>query len=245
MKIIPIKILFVAQCLSLFKETFSAKDEAVKVANALNGRTYFAPKEVVAKKQMEKVEKEHVAKVVNDADIADDVDDYEQISSSSIFSSSSDDDQYPSTYSSSESESESGPTCNYNRRSRSKLVPRVDYQGPWCPGQVMASLVPRAMDPIYDWRNPLTCAQFANNFGGVSVLVGELGGPNFCFAGPKVVYSNYTINRSLSINEPIYARTLFTGVEYAVAAGPIIYPRGLVMYISVAKEVAKLPQVCK
>lgn len=110
----------------------------------------------------------------------------------------------------------------------------------------MASLVPQAMDIIYDWRNPLTCQQFANNYGGVSVLVGELGGPDFCFAGPTVVYSNYTITRGLSINEPIYARVLHpqTGVEYAAAAGPILYPEGLVLYISVAKEVSKLPQIC-
>lgn len=129
---------------------------------------------------------------------------------------------------------------------RPRLVPRVDYQRPWCPGIAMASLASQAMDIIYDWRNPQTCQQFADNYGGVSVLVGELGGPDLCSAGPSIIYSNYTITRAMSINEPVYARVKQseTGIEFAAAAGPIFYPEGLVLYISVAKEVAKLPQVC-
>lgn len=137
-----------------------------------------------------------------------------------------------------------GPICRLSRRPPCSPLSRIDYQRPWCPGQVMASLVTRVLDPIYDWKNPLTCAQFASNFGGVSVIVGELDGPTFCTAGPQQVSSPYTITRSLSINQPIYARVLSNGVEFAVAAGPIFYPQGLVLYISVAKEVSKLPQVC-
>ena len=125
-------------------------------------------------------------------------------------------------------------------RSRS----RSDYQRPWCPGLAMTILIPNALDLIYDWNNPLTCQQFVDNYGGVSVLVGELGGPDFCSAGPVIVYSNYTINRSMSINKPIYARVQNGDVEYAAAAGPIFYPEGRVLFISVAKESAKLPQFC-
>lgn len=137
-----------------------------------------------------------------------------------------------------------GPICRLSRRSSCSPLSRIDYQRPWCPGQVMASLVTRAFDPVYDWKNPLTCAQFASNFGGVSVIVGELDGPTFCTAGLNQVSSPYTITRSLSINQPIYARALSNEVEFAVAAGPIFYPQGLVLYISVAKEVSKLPQIC-
>ena len=148
---------------------------------------------------------------------------------------------------SSSSSSSSSSSFNPLRRARARPVARANFQVPWCPGQVMASIVPIAMDPIYDWNLEGTCQQFADNFGGVSVIVGELGGPDFCSAGPNPgIYSNYTITRGLSVNEAIYARVMDqgSGIEYAAAAGPILYPNGLVMYISVVKEVSKLPQVC-
>lgn len=100
------------------------------------------------------------------------------------------------------------------------------------------------MDPIYNWKDPRTCEQFAGNYGGISVLVGELGAEDFCSFGSPVVFSNYTIVRSLSINEPIYARVNDSLTEYATAAGPILYPEGLVYYIAIAREVTTLPQVC-
>lgn len=124
-------------------------------------------------------------------------------------------------------------------------TPRVDFQRPWCPGKLLSTLIPRAMDPIYDWKNPLTCQQFADNYGGISVVVGELEGAVFCSYGPNSQTSPYTIVRSLSINQPIYARLNISGQEFVATAGPILYPDGLVYYISITKEVNKLPQVCK
>lgn len=186
---------------------------------------------------------------VSESSVLDSVSESESDSiadSESIDSESTDSSSVSSTAdscSSSSSLSES-PICRLSRRPPRSPLTRFDYQRPWCPGQVMASLTIRALDPIYDWRNPLTCAQFASNFGGVSVVVGELDGPVFCQAGPNDVTSQYTIVRSLSINQPIYARAVKDDVDFAVAAGPIFYPQGLVYYISVAKEVSKLPQVC-
>lgn len=231
--------IFILVALGSFLE--AVPEEAVNVLSALKGRTYFAPKEILStsgsssvqtsRKSVRTLSKKYISS--------------SHSSQSSQSSQSSESSDFPSDSSfdlcsSSNSISEE-PVC---RLTRPIPVPRVDFQRPWCPGQVMASLIPRAMDPIYDWKNPLTCAQFASNFGGVSVLVGDLGGTDFCSAGPSLVYSNYTITRSMSINEPIYARILFNDVEYAAAAGPILYPQGLVLYISVAKEVSKLPQVC-
>lgn len=174
--------------------------------------------------------------------VEDDCTESIESSSSSVSSTAYSDDSITSC-SSSNSIAE-GPVCRLSRHITPSPLNLVDYQRPWCPGQVMASLTTRALEPIYDWTNPLTCAQFASNFGGVSVVVGELGGPVFCQAGTNVVTYIYTIVRSLSINQPIYARVLNDGVEFAVAAGPIFYPQGLVYYISVSKEVSKLPQVC-
>jgi hypothetical protein len=174
--------------------------------------------------------------------VEDDCTESIESSSSSVSSTAYSDDSITSC-SSSNSIAE-GPVCRLSRHITPSPLNCVDYQRPWCPGQVMASLTTRALDPIYDWTNPLTCAQFASNFGGVSVIVGELDGPVFCQAGTNVVTSAYTIVRSLSINQPIYARVLNDSVEFAVAAGPIFYPQGLVYYISVSKEVSKLPQIC-
>lgn len=230
--------IFILVALSSF--VASVPEEAINVLNALKGRTYFAPKESVSAGASSSVQAPRKSVRVSEKSA-------KYISSSQGSSDSSD---FPSVASSSESESCSSSNSISEEpayrlsRPNPRVVPRVDFQRPWCPGQVMASLVPRAMDPIYDWKNPLTCAQFASNFGGVSVLVGDLGGTDFCSAGPSLVYSNYTITRSMSINEPIYARVMSDGVEFAAAAGPILYPQGLVLYISVAKEVAKLPQVC-
>lgn len=140
------------------------------------------------------------------------------------------------------------PTSSSSSSSSSSVeIKRIEYQRPWCPGQLMASLIPQAYQVIYDWRDPLTCLQFAGDFGGVKVLVGELAGTNYCTSEStydNLPFSNYTITRGLSINEPVYANTLIDGVEYATAAGPLFLPEGKVFYISVAKEVSKLPQVC-
>lgn len=125
-----------------------------------------------------------------------------------------------------------------------KKIPRVDFQRPWCPGQLLSTIIPDAMDPIYDWTNPLTCQQFADNYGGISVVVGVLDGGTFCSAGPNVQTSAYTIVRGLSTNQPIYAQLKIGVQDFAAAAGPILYPQGLVYYISITKEVAKLPQIC-
>ena len=243
-------------------------EDAANLASALKGRTYFAPKSSVSasssatlstppRKSVKIVAKpsKYIENVSESSSSSSSIS--ESSSSVSVSESSSNSSDNSSASVSLDSESDSSlsscsssssiseaPACRLSRPPPRPLIPRIDFQRPWCPGQVMASLVPRAMDPIYDWKNPLTCSQFASNFGGVSVLVGELGGPDFCSAGPSLVYSNYTITRSMSINEPIYARVESQGVEFAAAAGPILYPEGLVLYISVAKEVAKLPQVC-
>lgn len=222
-----IKLIIVAVASNLFKVITTTQDH---VHAALKGRTYFAPKQVVTGRNEELYNKQDEA--VEEEEYFDHSVDYE--------------DDLNNFYDSSDCEDSVDSSDCEDGRKRPILVPRISYQRPWCPGQVMASLIPRAMDPIYDWRYPATCDQFASNFGGISVIVGEVGGPNFCTSGPSLVFSNYTINRSMSINEPIYARaTGESGNEFAVAAGPIMYPRGNVLYISVAKEVAKLPQNCE
>ena len=148
-------------------------------------------------------------------------------------------------------------SCNDNQQSSSQSqisslrppksnqkIPRVDFQRPWCPGQLLSQIIPHAMNPIYDWTNPFTCQQFADNYGGISVVVGELDGGTFCSAGPNIQTSAYTIVRGLSTNQPIYAQLKIGAQDFAAAAGPILYPQGLVYYISITKEVAKLPQIC-
>lgn len=185
--------------------------------NTLQGRTYFVPKRTGTGKSSSDSSDEEIEESTNQTEQAD---------------------TYGTSY-----QSRSASYQYYSDSSDTRPRTQI-YQRPWCPGQLMATLVPHAMSPLYDWTDPQTCTQFASNYGGVSVLVGELGGPDFCSAGPVTVYSNYTITRGMSVNEAVYARKLVGGTEYAVAAGPIMYPQGNIMYISVAKEVAKLPQVC-
>jgi hypothetical protein len=166
---------------------------------------------------------------------------------SSTSSSSSASSSFPAITFNSLDDEESFPSTSTSTDSSETLTPIrpvANFQRPWCPGQVLAGIVSRAMDPIYNWKDQRTCEQFAGNYGGISVLVGELGAEDFCSFGSPVVFSNYTIVRSLSINEPIYARVNYSLTEYATAAGPILYPEGLVYYIAIAREVTTLPQVC-
>ena len=192
------------------------------VMSALKGRTYFTPQEP------SRSDNTISSKQLSDRVITDSKGKCSSIAESSTSNSCDTD-------------------SDFSFSSGAPATSRIEFQRPWCPGKFMASLIPHALDPIYDWLDPRTCDQFAGNYGGISVIVGEMDGPVFCSAGPNPrIYSNYTIIRGLSVNEPIYARVNdpVKNVVFAAAAGPIFYPEGLVYYISVAKEVSKLPQLC-
>ena len=241
-------ILLVALC-SAFASVSAAVEHTDQLTSMLQGKTYFEPNKVIEARETNKLRKGPGCELIDESSCI-------PSSSSTSYSSNPHPITNPcnsgssSDYSySSQSDYRPSSSYSYPRSSSDSTIsgrPPV-FQVPWCPGQVMAFLVPKAMDFTYNWRLPGTCQQFANNFGGVSVLVGELAGPDFCSAGPSPsIYSNYTITRGMSVNEAIYARVVdkATGIEYAVAAGPILYPNGLVLYISLAKEVSRLPQVC-
>lgn len=168
--------------------------------------------------------------------------------SSSSSSSSSAADSFSSDYSSSSSELYRRPL---RRPSLAPRVNRITYQRPWCAGQALASLIPIAREPVYQWLiSDKTCVDFAKRFGNlyVQVINLETASP-LCEYQPTsgaFPYSSYASTRSMAINQPIYASVSdeMRGVVFATASGIILEHDGIVLAINIAKPVTELPQIC-
>ncbi len=130
-------------------------------------------------------------------------------------------------------------------------VTRMVFQRPWCPGESLASIIPFARDPIYRWlKSPLTCLEFARRFGNIDIEVTnyELGSVLCKYSAEhnNTVKSNYAAIRAVLLNLDSYGSVFDQGDEktYAAASGLIFQQNGIVLLISIAKDVNQLPQFC-